>query len=86
MEQIKNTSKPVEILPGGEIAERSSSFPAFAPSSFPDFLCAQASKRERDSSDVESGAWAAAHSSFRQQKWTLSKFNTASVPCVCSEV
>lgn len=56
MEQIKNTSKPAEILPGDEIAQRSSSFPAFAPSSFPDFLHAQASKRERDSSDVESGA------------------------------
>lgn len=53
MEQIKNTSKPAEILPGDEIAQRSSSFPAFAPSSFPDFLRAQAPKRERDSSDVE---------------------------------
>lgn len=54
MEEIKNTSKPGEILPGDEIAQESSSFSAFAPSSFPDFLCAQASKHERDSSDVES--------------------------------
>lgn len=88
MEQIKNTSKPVEILPGDEIAQRFSIFPAFAPSSFPDFQCDQASKRERDSSDVslESGTQAAAHSSFRLQKWMLSKFNIASAPCICSEV
>lgn len=48
MEQIKNTSKPGESLPGDESGYRSSSFLAFAPSPspFPDFLHTQASKRE----------------------------------------
>lgn len=54
MEQIKNTSKPGKILPGDESGQRSSSFPAFAPSPspFPDFLHAQAYTREAETAQM----------------------------------